>query len=87
MGNAAHPRVLPQLQCNNAALPSPNPHLHPQVDKSKLVVPTPKLPQLQAPDLKVEIPRLEFKAPPALEVGGTGGRRGWRGWVGDLGHV
>lgn len=40
-----------------------------QVDKERLVLPTPKIPEFKAPSLEVAPPKLDFKPPPALEVG------------------
>jgi hypothetical protein len=37
--------------------------------KRRLALPTPKLPELQPPQLQAPSFRLDFKPPPALEVG------------------
>lgn len=39
-----------------------------QVDKERLVLPTPKIPEFTAPSLDLAPPKLDFKPPPALEV-------------------
>jgi hypothetical protein len=55
----------------------------PQVDKERLVVPTPKIPEFKAPSFKLPSFKMpNFKPPPVLKVGvGIGWADGWCGGI------
>ena len=67
-------RGVPAQPSNGPALP---PITLLQVDKERLVVPSPKLPAFQAPSFSFEAPKFDFKPPPALEVREISKLQGW----------